>query len=95
MLNWIWAGFFLVAFLAGLFQLRKEPSTLIARLSPREAFLSLLPVVTIPDSAPLWRLATSALATLVEAVPVFSLGWSPESPPWEEVAGAIRRGSVN
>lgn len=80
--------------LAGLFQLRKEPSTLIARLSPREAFLSLLPVVTIPDSAPLWRLATSALATLVEAVPVFSLGWSPESPPWEEVGEAIRRGSV-
>lgn len=60
--------------LAGLFDLRKEPKTRIERLSAQQAYLSLLSVITIPDSPLLWSAAAQTLGRLVELVPVFRLG---------------------
>lgn len=77
--------------LAGLFELHQETSTRIERLPPRRAFVSLLRVVTIPDSPPLWSAAVDALRRLVESVPVYSFGWTPAIPPWIAIRGAIDR----
>lgn len=75
--------------LAGLFELHQDTSTRIERLPARRAFVSLLRVVTIPDSPPLWSAAVDALRRLVESVPVYSFGWTPAIPPWGAIREAI------
>jgi hypothetical protein len=80
--------------LAGLFELHKEADTRIERLSARQAFVSLLSVITVPDSPLLWSAAVQALGRLVEAVPVFSLGWAPARPPWDAIREALAGASA-
>jgi hypothetical protein len=75
--------------LKALFQLRQAPELRVERLSAAEAFVSLLPVVMIPDSQPLWAAAVAVLGRLVESVPVYRLGWSLSRPPWDEIRAIV------
>lgn len=75
--------------LGGLFALTEESETRVERLSARQAYVSLLPVITIPDSPALWSAALEALSRLVESVPVLSFGWTPSRPPWDAIREAI------
>jgi hypothetical protein len=75
--------------LRALFELRKGAGTRVERLSARDALLSLLPVITIPDNAKLWSAALNLVGSLAQSVPVFRLHWAPAVPPWPEIEAAL------
>lgn len=71
--------------LAGMFQLHQEPRLRLDLLSPSEGFRSLICVTIVPQSPPLWNRTIAALDQLSRTVPMYSMGWSPASPPWDEL----------
>jgi hypothetical protein len=71
--------------LAGLFQLHKEPELRLERLSPNDGFRSLFGVTIVPQSPPLWNLTIAALDQLSRSLPIYSMGWAPSTPPWDQL----------
>lgn len=73
--------------LAAAFELAKGPGFDLDRLDARAAFRRLLGVVLVPPSPGLWMAAMRVLERLVTSVPAFRMSWSPDAPPWGNLAG--------
>lgn len=76
--------------LRALIELGRGPRFRLRRLSAREALRRLLGVILVPIGPPLWTAAIDVAGRLTAAVPAYRMEWSPASPPWDELEGALR-----
>jgi len=78
--------------LAALVALDKGPRTALERLSFPDAVRRAVGSVTVPLAPPLWAAALRVLGQVATEVPVYRLEWTPDRPPWDEVATALVSG---
>jgi hypothetical protein len=75
--------------LRGLFELKQEKETRLARVPAPMMMRKLLGVTIVPPAPPLWSAAARVLGRVSAAVPGFELGWARETPPWNAVRVAL------
>jgi hypothetical protein len=76
--------------LGALVELAKGPAFRWERVAPEAAFRRLVHVALVPPAPRLWTEALGVVGRLVREVPVYRMEWTPQAPPWDEIARAIR-----
>jgi hypothetical protein len=75
--------------LAALVELHQGPYAL-APLPTAAAVRALIGSAAVPAGPPLWTAALAVIGRLAHDVPCYRMAWSPDDPPFERLADALR-----